>query len=428
MKVAIVSQYFPPDKPGRIVDELSQELARRGHTVRVLTAFPHYDGGSPGGYRQRLRHFEERGSVKVRRVPIIASHSRNAVGRIASYLSFAWSARLASSFIKGADVVYVHGTPATASHPAYVWWKRYGVPYVFHVQDIWPESVTASGFLPPSISKLADWALSRWLHKVYRAAAAVVAIAPSAQHLFVERGAAPDRVQLVYNWARDVARESESIEPRASGLRLLYAGNLGVLQDLETVFRAAAEVRDLEGLQLEVAGSGVLEKRLKDLADELGLGDTVRFLGRVSPENIGDFYAECDFQIVPLRRLDIFASTIPSKFQAGLAHHVPVITTVAGDVSLLVKEHELGLAAEPQDVQALAAAFRRAHAMNDVDRQRYRRNARDFYHAHLTKERGVSAIEDILLTASNNRHGRLLRARKLGRKARAIREEEHDVL
>lgn len=402
MKIAIVSQYFPPDKPGRIADELSQELTRRGHSVRVVTAFPHYDTGKIApGFRQRWRHVESRGEVKVRRVPIIASHSRNAIGRIANYLSFAWSAQLAGSFVKDADVVYVHGTPATSSHAAYIWAKRYGIPYVYHVQDIWPESVTGSGFLPSSVSKLANRGISRWLSQVYAAASAVVAIAPSARQLFVDRGAAADRVHLVYNWARDTERRAGVRQQPHSGFTVLYAGNLGALQDLETVIAAMARVRDLEGFRLVIAGSGVLDERLRALTAELELRDSIEFLGKVSPDDIVDVYEQADFQLVPLKRMDIFAGTIPSKFQAGLAHGVPIITTVAGDVSRLVEENGLGVVAEPEDVASLADAFRRAYRSTVAEREGFRQRARSFYDENLTKERGASAIEEILIAISS---------------------------
>ena len=339
--------------------------------------------------------------MRVRRVPIFASHSRNAIGRIANYLSFPLSARFASSFVKDADVIYVHGTPATSAHVAYLWSKKFGIPYAYHVQDIWPESVTGSGFLPGPVGRVADRAITGWLRKVYASAAAVVAIAPSAQKLFVDRGASADRVHLVYNWARDSKRAVTAPQSNREGLVLLYAGNLGALQDLETVLKAMARLNDLDDVRLLIAGTGVLDARLKELTNELSLQERVEFLGKVPPEDIVDVYEQADFQIVPLKNLDIFAGTIPSKFQAGLAHQVPVITTVPGDVSRLVIENGLGMAAEPENVESLEEAFRMAHATSPEDRQAFRARARDFYNAQLTKERAVTSIETILASIAN---------------------------
>lgn len=398
MRIVIVSQYYPPDKPGRIVDELSTELARRGHSVRVLTTFPHYRTGRiEAGYRQRWRHMEERGQVAVCRVPVYASHSRNALGRMANYLSFAWSSRLASSFVRDADVVYVHGTPASAAYGPHIWSKSLSIPFLYHVQDIWPESVTGSGFLPRPIAALADGVISRWLGRVYSEAGAVVAIAPGARELLVRRGATASRVHLVYNWARDVIGVSDREEGGGeSGLTLLYAGNLGALQDLETVVRAVGQTEDLQGLSLLVAGEGVMEARLKAVCLELGIEHRVKFLGQLPPEQMSVLYASSDFQIVPLKDMEIFAHTIPSKFQAGLAYGLPVITTVTGDLSRMVLENDLGFTARPEDVESLVEAIRAAHASTKRQRQALRGNAQSFYEDNFTKAASVDRIERIL--------------------------------
>lgn len=406
MKIAIVSQYFPPDKPGRIVDELSAALSVRGHDVRVVTSFPHYSPVRGIDEPWRPQNVEERGGVSVKRVRLFAKHSRNPLGRILNYLSFAASALSASSFVKDADVVYVHGTPATAAYPAYVWSKRFGIPFLYHVQDIWPESVTGSGFLPSCMSGPVDRIITAWLSRIYRAAGAVVAISPSARKLFIERGAAEDRVHLVYNWAAPTKLEGTDADASDStyGLELLYAGNLGPMQDLQTVIRAVGDLQDLAGLRLRIAGSGVSETDLRKLVIQLGLEDRVEFLGLVSREKVQELYRQSDFQIVPLRDLSIFSANIPSKFQAGLAAGIPIITTVAGDVSSLVVEHSLGFAAVPEDAGSLVASIREAYAKSPTERTELRRRAREFSVENLTMNTAVTQIEVILaslpLTAS----------------------------
>ncbi len=402
MRVVIVSQYFPPDGPGRLADELSQSLAERGHSVRVLTTFPHYDKGKAGpDFRQRAYWVETRGQVIVRRVPIYSHHSVNPLARIANYASFAWSVRLAKSFVKGADVVYVHGTPATAVQPAYAWRKSMGIPFVYCVQDIWPESVTRSGFLLRPLTVIAERLLGAWLSRVYSRAAAVVVIAPSARQLLKERGAPPERTHIVYNWARESPPHIEAVRDRraARGLCLLYAGNLGAFQNLETVLMAVAQVPDLKDFRLEIAGTGVREARLRELVDELALGDRVSFLGRLESDDLSQAYARSDFQLVTLRDLKIFSGTIPSKFQAGLARGIPMITTVIGDVSRLVREHGLGFVAFPEDAGSLAGAFRRAYETTTDERESFRLRAKNFSDAYLSRERAVDKIERVLVSA-----------------------------
>jgi glycosyltransferase involved in cell wall biosynthesis len=399
-----LTQYFPPDLPGRIPDDVATEMSNRGHDVKVLTTFPHYvTGRIAEGYKQKLHHVENYGRIAVRRVPIIPSHSSNPIGRIANYLSFAWSARLAKDFVRDADVIYVHGTPATPTAPARTFSKSLGIPFVYHVQDIWPESVTGSGFLPKPLVNLTGTLINRWLGKVYSSAAAVIAIAPTAQELLIQRGVPRDRSHLLFNWSSKSGEADIKDRIHRPGLTLVYAGNLGPLQDLETVIRAAHRMSKLENFRLLIAGAGVHEERLKKLVNELQANDIIQFLGRLDREDMPALYAQADFQVIPLRNLDIFAGTIPSKFQAGLAQGLPLITSVKGDVTRLVNEHGLGFSAEPEDVDSLAAAFLEAYLTTAEERLALSQRGRTFYETHLSRTKAIDRIEAILQTAAKSK-------------------------
>jgi glycosyltransferase involved in cell wall biosynthesis len=181
----------------------------------------------------------------------------------------------------------------------------------------------------------------------------------------------------------------------------MYAGNIGELQDLETVVRAAHAVHDLPGFELVFRGSGVALPRLRELTDQLG-STNIRFENPVGTDQLAELYAESDYQLVPLRDLPIFEGTVPSKFQASLAFGVPVITTVRGDVEALVSEHRLGFTAEPERVDSLEAAFRAAYALSSDEHSAMAQRANDFYYSTMSKETGVSQIERILDLARQN--------------------------
>lgn len=401
LRILILTQYFSPDGASWIPDAVAAEMKKRGHHVKVLTAFPHYTGGRvAAGYRQRLRFTEVLDGIEVRRVPVVPSHSKNPIGRIANYISFILSSHTAKRYVEGADVIYVYGTPATVVEPARAWSKSLGIPYVYHVQDIWPESVTESGFLPRRILDVMEGSINRWLKRVYKSASATVAIAPTARQMLIDRGVPPERAHLVYNWS-DGPEEIERSPTK--GLVLLYAGNLGYFQDLETVIRAAKRMDHLPGFQLKIAGSGVLEHALKNLVHELDAGNYIQFVGRVAKEQMADLYAMSDFQIVPLKNVNIFAGAVPSKFQAGLAHGVPVITTVQGDVARLVRENELGFTATPEDVDSLAAALRKAYETPPEERLDLSHRARVFYESNFTKSKAMDRVEAILQTVAQSK-------------------------
>jgi len=405
MKILIVSQYYSPE-PVPIPGALAEELAARGHQVRVLTAFPNYPSGElADGYAQKWDYRERINGVPVRRVPVFLSHSRNPVARLANYVSFGLSSVLAASYARGADVVYVYATQMTAAiGPS--WWKRMsGTPYVLHVQDLWPESITGSSMVRRGMpTRTIDAVLTPWLRGLYRRAAGIIAIGPGMARLLVERGASTERVHSVFNWAPKVAATAPRDARQDGAVTMMYAGNIGEMQGLHTVMEAMALVRDLEGLRLLVVGSGVALDDVSRKATTLGLNN-VEFMGRIEQGSMGPLYAASDFQLVTLVDLPIFRVTVPSKFQSSLAGGIPVITTVGGDVSELVDRHGLGLSSPPGDPAELAKTIRRAYSISAVERAAMGERAKVYYEQTMSLNSGVDRIEQILANAASGENG-----------------------
>ena len=178
MKIAIVTQYYAPEVI-RIPDTLARLLAARGHQVRVITGYPNYpDGQLFPGYRQRWKHIETVEGVQIRRVPLFISHSYNPVARFTNYLSFALSAGFAHRWVRSADVVYVYATQMSPAIGPSFWRAVFRTPYVLHIQDLWPESVTGSSMVGGGAAKKLIGAMLRpWLRYLYRTASATIAIA-----------------------------------------------------------------------------------------------------------------------------------------------------------------------------------------------------------------------------------------------------------
>ncbi len=401
MKILVVTQYYPPE-PIPIPYSVAHALAERGHEVRVITGFPNYpEGRLVDGYRQRLRDVSQDGGVEVRRVPILISHSENPIGRVLNYLSFGFNSLLGSKWAREADVIYVYATQMTAAIGADWWRILFRVPYVMHVQDLWPESVTGSSLVGGrTLGRVANRVLNPWLKMLYRRAAFTIGIGPRMSSLLVSRGVPQRRSRTVLNWAPTVPVAIDSSEvdiamSRRRGVNVTYAGNIGDMQDLETVVRAAAEVTDLPDFCVTIIGSGMAEKSIRSLARHLNL-DNVIFRGRVPHSRMAEIYRSSDFQLVTLKDLDIFRATLPSKFQASLAFGLPVITTVAGDVAEFVTKNRVGFASPPGDVAALARSFRSAHQSSKAERSDMGKRAKELYSREMAMDKGIDAIEAIL--------------------------------
>ncbi|MCK2026493.1 glycosyltransferase family 4 protein [Microbacterium sp. SSW1-47] len=399
MRILVVTQYFPPET-APIPADLARGLAERGHTVRVLTGFPNYPAGRIfPGYRQRWRHRENIDGVVVHRVPLFADHSQSAVKRMLNYASFALSSATARRLSRGADVIYVYATQMTAGFGPWLWRVTGGRPYVLHVQDLWPDSIIGSSMMAGGPKeRVVSGALGPWLRSAYRRAGAVIGIAPTMVSTLVSRGVPAERAHLVYNWA-DAGAPVPSVLPAAEEPRaeVLYAGNVGDMQDLETAVRAAHAADS--GVALTIVGDGVAKPELQALAAELG-ADNVRFGDPVPRERMPDLYARADYALVSLKDIPVFRGTIPSKLQAVLAAGVPVITTVQGDVRALVDDAEVGLTADAESVDGLADAFRTAAALPPSERVGMARRGRELYDTRFSRESGISMIEQLLSAAA----------------------------
>lgn len=400
--VVVLSQFYRPE-PFLFAPAIAEELEAQGYQVSVVTGYPNRPQGKIySGYRQRLGFSEEINGISVHRAPLVINHSNKAIERIANFLTFSLGALTVSHRIRGADAVYVYATPATAGIPAQVWKLLFGIPYVLHVQDLWPESVTDSGMLGGGrVSRAAAAVMKPWLQRLYGGAATLIAISPGMRQLLVDRGNPLETGAVVFNWADESTVTPKNGETFSDGgVSLLYAGNLGPMQDLETVLAAAASLDEEEGFTLVMAGGGVLEDVLRTQAGSLS---RTKLVGRFPRAEVGNLYQRSDFQLVTLKDLPIFRTTVPSKLQASLAAGVPVITTVKGDVAQLIRDHDAGIVAEPENVESLVAAFRQALSMTAEDRARMGRNARKLYEEHMSKRTGLDAIVSILDTVVRDR-------------------------
>lgn len=403
MKILVVSQYFPPENTP-IPASVSDGLNAAGHQVRVLTGFPNYPTGRlVSGYRQAWRTHEQVHGIDVLRVPLWVDHSQSVIRRTLNYGSFALSAATASGFARGADVIYVYATQMTPALGPWLWRIAGGAPYVLHVQDLWPDSIMGSSLVGSGrATKLVDTLLTPWLTSVYRRSAAVVGIAPSMVEMLAERGVARSKLHLVYNWAdeRQAVRTADRDARPSSdgGATILYAGNVGDMQALEVAVQAARNARDAR-VRLQIVGDGMALSRVKALAHALQ-AENVEFHERVPQAEMTRYYSGADYALVSLKDLPAFRGTIPSKVQNSLAHGLPLITTVQGDVRKIVEDAGVGHTADSESVVSLENAFRQAASDSAQTRRLMTQKALIMHTERFSRSAAITAIEGILTQAA----------------------------
>lgn len=400
MRIGILTYHFPPE-PAFIPGSLAEELAARGHEVRVLTGFPDYPGGHVyPGWRQRWRHETQSRGLTVRRVPRYSTGDGGVRPRMASWLSFAGSAAFVGRrYLAEVDVLYVHQPPATAFASAALLRLLGRVPVVLHVPDVWAEQ-------GPGDSDEARWAarVRAAMARTYQAASAIAVSAPSLRGAVVAAGADPDRVQVVLNWTDERIFRPAPAGSAARGLVrrdercvVMHAGTIGARQGLETAVRAAAALGDT--MDLVLVGSGAHERRVRGLAAELR-ADNVRFVERRSPLDMPELYAAADYQLVMLRDLPGLHDTVPGKLQAALSCGAPVVASAGGDTAALVERARAGLSCPPEDWASLADRFWLAAQIPPPARAEMGRRGREAYLRDMSLAGGVDRIEWLLREAA----------------------------
>lgn len=366
MRILMLTQWFDPEPTFKGL-LFAQELQRQGHQVQVLTGFPNYPGGKLyGGYRVRLFQRETIDGIRVLRVPLYPSHDGSGIRRLLNYLSFAVSATLGGLFLKRPDVAYVYHPPATIGLPAFALKIVKGVPFVYDVQDLWPDTLAATGMIRSGvILRFADRVMSR----IYRSATRVVVLSDGFQNALVARRVPLRRIEVIPNWAdeKQIAVEPRN-DARAEALgfnerfTVTFAGNMGRGQALETVLEAAELLRDVPNFRFLLVGEGIEGARLRDEANLRGLPN-VEFMPRRPINEIGEILTLSDALLVHLRDDPLFSITIPSKTQAYLMSGRPILMGVRGDAARMIDHAGAGLTFEPESPTGLAEAVRTLMAM-----------------------------------------------------------------
>jgi glycosyltransferase involved in cell wall biosynthesis len=405
LRILLLSQWFDPERffKGLV---FAKELQRRGHEVEVLTGFPNYPGGKLyPGYRVRPWQREVMGGVLVTRVALYPSHDRSAWKRILNYLSFAASAGLLGPWlVRRPDVIYVYHPPLTVGVAAMALSLLLRAPFVYDVQDLWPDTLAATGMVRWGVAlRVVDW----WSRLVYRRAARIAVLSPGFKWALVRRGVPEEKIEVIYNWSdEEVLRGSEGGgSSRAElgmgpGFVVLFAGTMGMAQGLDTVL-GAAQLCVERGIPVEfvMAGGGVERERLEAKAAAMGLGN-VRFVGRIPAERIGGYLAAADALLVHLKDDPLFRITIPSKTQAYLAMGRPLLMGVAGDAGVLVKRAGAGIVFAPEDAGAMVNAIERLAGMDEAERAEMGATGRRFYDRELAMGVGVAQFERLLRAAA----------------------------
>jgi glycosyltransferase involved in cell wall biosynthesis len=398
IKVQLLTQWFEPEPAFKGLS-FAKALRDQGLDVEVVTGFPNYPGGKLyPGYKVRLIQREVVDGIRVTRLPLYPSHDNSGRRRAANYISFAVSTALYGLFRwHKPDVIYAYHPPLTVGCSASVIGLLRRVPIVLDVQDMWPDTLRATGMISSdkvlsTVGKVCQW--------VYRRCARIVVLSDGFKRLLQERGVPAERIRVIPNWCeeRQLAAPTGAAPagfPGPDKFRILFAGNLGKAQALDTVLDAAERLRQqAPDIVFVLMGGGVEVERLREAIRTRGLSN-VMLLPPVPMSEVGAALAEADALLVHLRDDPLFTITIPSKTQAYMAVGKPILMGVRGDAADLVQRAECGVLFEPENPDALAQAAVTLSRLPLESRRLLGVSGARYYADHLSLSSGARAFAEV---------------------------------
>lgn len=401
MNILILAQFFTPE-PDLKGLPLAKELIKKGHSVEVLTGFPNYPGGKVySGYKIKLYSVEIIDGIKVHRSYLYPSHDLSKIGRIFNYLSFAVTAAFQSIFrVKKIDAVYVYHPPATIILPAIVlkFFKRAKI--VYDIQDLWPDTLSATGMVT---NRFVLRGIDILLSFSYRLLDDIVVLSPGFKRRLLGKGVPSKKIHVIPNWSLAGFASADSVqdvfsEIRGSGRIIVFAGTMGKAQALSTILESAKIISESDAnYNFVFIGGGIEVENLKTQVKNYNIPN-VNFVDRVTSDKIGVYLSSADLLLVHLRKDPLFDITIPSKLQAYMRIGKPVLCGLSGDGADIVQKAECGFVFESENPDALVSLLNQIKDYSDHDLARLGLNGKVYYEKNFDIRIGASKIEELLVS------------------------------
>ena len=363
----------------------------------VLTGKPNYpDGDVFPGYHAGGCSTEEYCGATVYRVPIFPRGRKSALSLALNYLSFIlsgggfglWQLRKSKP-----DIVFVYApSPLLQVLPALLIGKFKGAPVVVYVQDLWPESIEATGYVR-----------NRWVLRIVESVVrfiyqhadmimvssrpferAIQRFSPSAKVVYY-----PNSVNL--SFCNPNAGLKPEVPALNEGFAVVFAGNVGSAQAVQVIVEAARLLKLQSSIRLVVLGAGSELEWMRQQKENLEL-ENLYLAGRFPVEAMPWLLSRAAVLLATLADQPIFAATVPNKIQAYMAAGRPIIACMNGEGARLVTEAKAGIAVPAERAHELAKAILVLYKLPQEERERMGENGQAYYRNNFDHENLISQL------------------------------------
>tara|TARA_X000000950_G_C13835246_1_gene627896 strand:+ start:341 stop:1561 length:1221 start_codon:yes stop_codon:yes gene_type:complete len=372
VKVLIVTQYFWPETFR--INEIAKALAVKVTDIAVLTGQPNYpDGKIFPGYKAYRSQKDYRDKIKIQRVPIIPRKGSNPIRLFFNYLSYIASASTIGFYKLRKDhydIIFCYGiSPIFQVIPGLIMRKYFGSKVVIYVQDLWPESLAATGYIK---NKKVLNIIRRFVKVIYNASDLILISSRSfkkpiqslTKHVPVEYF--PNSVDSVRLDNYDHNEVDLSLLKKS--FSVVFTGNIGYAQSVETIIKAAEKIKHIEKIKIFMIGEGSCLDWMKSEVKDKNL-QNIHFIRKLDIGMMPKVYESSSVLLATLADREIFNYTVPQKIISYLAAGRPIIAAMNGETASIIQDSKAGLCAKAEDWQGLSENIIKLYkySLDDLD-------------------------------------------------------------
>mgnify|MGYP002601474815 CR=1 FL=1 len=351
-QVLIVSGVYPPEPyvSAKMSEAIAQELS---HTNNVTVLCPPVS--RPIG-KVSPRMINPHAKFNVITLPSYTCPESKVIGRLRESYSFgqhvAEYIRANSDFIK---VIYANTHPTFGQYLLLAEAKKYSIPVIIHIQDIYPESITKK---IGKIGRIIQPLLAKYDEMMMKKATGIITISVGMKKSLVHsRNFKNDFVEVVYNWQDESCFQSHYPQKKGNKFTFMFVGSLNPTASLNTVIDAFGKA-NLKDAQLVLAGDGSDKQRCIDQSKKYPNASII--FKSVMPHEVHALQAQADVLLLPLKA-GISLTALPSKLPAYMFSAKPIIACVENesDVASIITTTGCGWITEPENTMMLSELMKK---------------------------------------------------------------------
>ena len=381
---------------------MCEHLKDNGYSVTVITGKPNYPKGSYyKNYNFYNKRIEYKNGIRIYRCFLIPRGAGGKAKLFLNYISFAFFSSIRILFLreKFDKIIVYQLSPATVGFPGLIAKYKFTAPLYFYVQDLWPESISDAGGLN---NKYILNAVDLMMKIFYQNSTEIWVQSVGFIDYLINKGVNISKIKYIPNTVEKFYKPQD-ISVKYShkfplGFNILFAGNIGIAQDFETIIKAAQILNSKKvPINWIIIGDGSEKKNIQNLIKKLNLTNRFYFLGSFPSEEMPYYFACADALLVSLKKTNIFSLTIPSKLQSYLACRKPIIGNVDGVAYNIIKESNCGVCSKSGNHKEFAIIVEKIFNTSLEDQNNYSINSYNYFLNHFERNVVYKLIDESLI-------------------------------